>query len=803
MIRRRLAATLLLVVTSAVLAPAAPAAAGTFADYPEFPYAQTGYNEPYRGQFHFSPRSGWMNDPNGMIYYRGLYHLFFQHNPESLVWNTMHWGHATSTDMVHWTQRPIALEPGVHPGDLFSGNAIVDTGNVTGLKSGSDDPIIMYSGTNGVIIHYSTDGAKTFQTFDRGRKVVVPPGESRDPYVFWHAASNRWVMIVWAAGGGNGVHFYTSANLLDWTYRSRFGADWFFECPNMFPLPVDGNPGAMKWVLTSGSSDYVLGSFDGTTFRPDSPTPQRMDQGIANPGGTFYAAQVFTGVPDGRIVQMAWQPGNRGSIWTGNQTFPAELTLKSFPEGTRIVRTPIREISSLRSGGITLADRTIAAGSPLSVTNADTYEITAEFDLAATTANSFGLRLHTRADGSADRVVGYDRAAQTLYGKTLAPVNNRVKMRMLVDRGQLEIFGNDGRLSISDNVNFNSNADSQGVQVYAVGGTARLVNLQFYRLGSAWGVGEPTLDSNLTGQWQALGGTWADVTAGKQGRASGDAFYLNSGTGADFTYEGDVSLVDGVAAALTFRATADGAGHYTANIDAGGQVVKLWRPGRDIAAVPTTITRGRTYHLKIVTTGQRIRVYLDHHPNPLIDATDSAYASGRFGVNVFAGTATFDNVNVNAAGLATNVTGPWRSVGGIWTAPGTGLHARAPGDAFYLSGTSAANFTYQADLRVVNGVAAALTFRATADAGGHYTANIDAVGGYVKLWRPGHVIATYPTRILENRTYQLRVVAQGAAIAVYLNGARVIDAVDSTYASGFLGLNAYSGTATFHNLILS
>ncbi len=221
-VARTFAAALLLVTTAFCFGPATPATAGTFASYPEFPYAETGYNEPYRGQFHFSARSGWMNDPNGMIYYRGTYHLFFQHNPETLVWSTMHWGHATSTDMVHWTQKPIALEPDVHPGDLFSGNAIVDTANVTGLKTGSDDPIIMYSGTNGVIIHYSTDGARTFQTFDHGRKVVIPPGESRDPFVFWHAASGRWVMVVYSTGGGNAATFYTSLNLLDWTLRSRF-----------------------------------------------------------------------------------------------------------------------------------------------------------------------------------------------------------------------------------------------------------------------------------------------------------------------------------------------------------------------------------------------------------------------------------------------------------------------------------------------------------------------------------------------------------------------------------------------------
>ncbi|MEU7869216.1 glycoside hydrolase family 32 protein [Dactylosporangium sp. NPDC049140] len=797
---RRLLSALLLAAAALVALPPGTASAGTVADYPEFPYPATAYDEPYRGQFHFSPRAGWMNDPNGMVYYRGTYHLFFQHNPHGLAWDTMHWGHATSTDMVHWTQRPIALEPGVHPGDLWSGNGVVDTANVTGLKSGDDDPILVFSGTNGVTVHYSTDGARTFQTFDRGRKVAVPSGTSRDPHVFWHAASNRWVMVVWNDGGGNGATFYTSANLLDWTYASRFAAGWFFECPDMFPLAVDGT-GTVKWVLADASGEYVIGAFDGTAFRPDWSAPQRMDLGTNTADGTFYAGQTFTGVPDGRVVQMSWQPGNHGSTWTGDQTFPAELALKTFPEGVRLTRTPIREISTLRSGGLAYSNRAVSPGSPLAVATADTYEVTAEFDVAGATASSFGLRLHTRADGTYDRAVGYDRAAATLYGRPLAPVNGRVRMRVLVDRGQLEVFGNDGRLSVSDNVNFNSAGLSQGIQVYAEGGAVNLVSLQFYRLGKAWGTGESTLDGNLAGPWSAVGGAWTDTAGGKQATATGDAFYLSNTTAGDFTYEGDVKVVSGTAAALTFRASADGTQHYTANVDTGG-VVKLWRPGKEIAVAATPIVAGRYYHLKVVAAGSRIRVYLDHGANPVIDATDTAYTSGRLGLNVFHGTAILANPTLNGTGLRTNLAGPWHPAGGSWTVPGAGLRGNSGTDAFALSATTAADLTYEGDVRVVNGVAAALTFRASADGTQHYTANVDT-GGLVKLWRPGRDIAVFATPVLEGRTYHLKVVARGPSIAVYLNGTKVIDASDGTYASGYLGVNAFNGTATFQNLNLS
>lgn len=167
---------------------ATSARAGSAADYPEFPYIATDYAEPRRGQFHFSPPNGWMNDINGPVYYRGVYHLFFQSNPHSLGSNNdIHWGHATSTDLIHWTEQPIALEPGVDiPGGsqslLWSGSAWVDTGNVTGLKTGSDDPILLFTGTDGASIAYSIDGARTFQMYNGGAQVVsTGTTESRDP----------------------------------------------------------------------------------------------------------------------------------------------------------------------------------------------------------------------------------------------------------------------------------------------------------------------------------------------------------------------------------------------------------------------------------------------------------------------------------------------------------------------------------------------------------------------------------------------------------------------------------------------
>ena len=649
---------LTLVATLAFLVPGvSPAFAGDPADYREYPYPTTSegaYDEPYRGQFHFSPRSGWMNDPNAPLYYKGTYHLFFQHNPHGLAWDTMHWGHATSPDLVHWTQQPIALEPGVHPGDLWSGAGVVDKHNTSGLKAGKkDDPIVVFSGTNGVTVAYSTDGAKTFKSYDNGRKVVVPGGESRDPKVFWYEPTHKWVMVVWTNEGGNGVKIYNSDNLLDWTFTSRFAADWLFECPDMYPLPLDGGR-TVKWVLNDASLEYVVGDFDGTKFTTDWTGPQRMDQGRNDAGGTVYAPLTFNNLPKNRIVQIAWQPSNRGSAWTGDDTFPVELGLRTFPEGMRVVRNPIKEIAKIRGKGRTWSRRTITedpSSNPLAGITGDAYEITAEFDVAGATASEFGLLLHTRADGTYDRKVAYDRTKQTLYGAPLAPEKGRVTMHVLVDRGQLEIFGNDGRLSYTDNVNFSVDPAAQGIAAFATGGKVKLISLKYHALDRIWPASTPgsNTGSNLAGPWRPLGGTWTSLPDGKTGTSlsGSNAFYLSGQTGSDFTYEGDLSAdTPGSAAALTFRATADLSMHYTVNVDTGG-FVRLWRPGPVLADYHTTITPGTSYHIKVVATGPRIQVYFENGAQPVIDVTDNASASGYFGLNVWNGTGTIRNANIS------------------------------------------------------------------------------------------------------------------------------------------------------------
>ena len=497
--------SLLISMSTAVTGPATAAVAP--GNPPAYPYAATNYTEPLRGQFHFSSQNGWMNDINGPVYYRGVYHMFFQNNPRILGHgDKISWGQATSTDLVHWTQKPLALDALDYPSaDFYSGSAWVDTNNVTGLKAGGDDPILLFYGKNGVYIAYSTDGAQTFRLYGGGQPVAQTSTESRDPKVQWDPAHNRWTLALFAkdSSGQNGANFYSSTNLLTWTYTGRYAGSWLFECPDLYQLPVDGIQGNGKWVLQDAGGQYVLGQLDANSvFVPDPgwSTPQTMDRPGAVFPGPWYAAQTFNQVPGGRVVQMAWQGANSGSVWNGDASFPVDVALKTFPEGVRITRDPVSEIASLRTGTTTWPARTIStdpATDPFAGISADTYEIQAEFDLSGTTASQFGFEVHRQAGGvtAGGRSLVYDVSAQTFYGQPLPPIGTHVKIRLLVDRGQLEIYGNDGKMVFSDNASFDSSPASQGIKLFATGGTVNLVSLTFSSLRSAW---EPALGGSLS-----------------------------------------------------------------------------------------------------------------------------------------------------------------------------------------------------------------------------------------------------------------------------------------------------------------
>jgi len=280
------------------------------------------YQEPLRPQFHFSSRRGWNNDPNGLMYHDGQYHMFFQHNPYGVCWGNMHWGHAVSPDLVHWKELPIALYPRGNNDFPYSGSGVVDHEIRSGWsKDGRPPMIIAFTSTGrGECIAYSNDDGATWIEYE-GNPVIKHDG--RDPKLFWHAPSKQWVIAVYSLRAGktpsapkrNGIAFYTSTDLRSWSERSWI--DDYYECPDIFALPVDGDASRMKWVLSCAPGHYSIGEFDGTNFRPEtprlpSPVSKQPSNAIPPP---FYAAQTFSDHPDGKCVQLAWGGVETAGIW--------------------------------------------------------------------------------------------------------------------------------------------------------------------------------------------------------------------------------------------------------------------------------------------------------------------------------------------------------------------------------------------------------------------------------------------------------------------------------------------------------
>ncbi len=313
------------------------------------------YREPLRAQIHFSPRRGWNNDPNGLVYSQGEYHLYFQHNPYGWSWGNMHWGHAVSRDLVHWDEQPIALYPRRFGDWAFSGSAVVDEANSSGWRRGGDPLLVAaYTSTGrGECIVHSNDRGRTWNEFE-GNPVVRHQG--RDPRLLWHEPTRRWVMAVYdESDGKRWIAFHTSPDLKTWTYRSRI--EGFFECPDLFELAVAGDAGRRRWVLTAASSEYMVGTFDGATFRPETPKlPGHRGRG-------FYAAQTFSHDPRGRVVQIGWlQTETPGMPFNQGMSLPLDLSLRTTPDGPRLAWQPVQELRALRSRTILRSSGTVRPG---------------------------------------------------------------------------------------------------------------------------------------------------------------------------------------------------------------------------------------------------------------------------------------------------------------------------------------------------------------------------------------------------------------------------------------------------------
>ncbi len=402
----------------------------------DVPDAAGMYKEKHRQQFHFSSRRGWNNDSNGLVYYKGEYHLYYQHNPYGWKWGNMHWGHAVSTDLVHWKELPVAIYPHRFGDWVFSGSAVVDADNTAGFKTAGEDVIVAaYTSTGrGEAIAYSNDRGRTFTDYP-GNPVVKHNG--RDPKVIWYAPGKHWVMALFdQAGKSRGIAFYTSTNLKDWKLASRI--DGYFECPEIFEIALDGKADSKKWVVYGADGKYAIGSFDGKTFTPEG------DRLRFHYGNCFYASQTFNDIPadDGRRIQIAWGRINTpGMPFNQCMLFPVELTLRTTDAGPRMFIMPVREIEKLREKKHEWknADLATADRNPLAGIDAKLIDISAEIDCGQAKEVGFNIR--------GTRLI-YEVAKQRLVCRNKsAPLkcpDGKLKLRILVDRTSIEIYANDG-----------------------------------------------------------------------------------------------------------------------------------------------------------------------------------------------------------------------------------------------------------------------------------------------------------------------------------------------------------------------
>jgi fructan beta-fructosidase len=437
------------------------------------------YHEPLRGQFHFSSRRGWNNDPNGLVFFKGEYHLFYQHNPYGCEWGNMHWGHAVSSDLVHWTEIGDALAPD-ELGPMFSGSAVVDWQNTSGLGyPGQPAQVLIYTAAGNPSVQCiasSTDG-RHYTKFS-GNPVVrqIAPG-NRDPKVFWHEPSKKWIMTLYVEWNGvHTIHFLSSPNLKDWSVMSR--TEGFFECPDFFELPEDGETARKKWVLTAASSEYMVGSFDGTTFTPE--TAKLPGQR----GSGFYAAQTFSDIPakDGRRIQIGWlQTATPGMPFNQSMTIPLELNLIGTTEGPRLIWKPVKELESLRTRSWSLGPATLKPQSAnlLAGVKAELVELFAEFEPDGESEVTFNVRGAT---------IVYDAKKQELaVNNHHAPAplrQGRQQLRIYCDRTALEVFASDGLTYVP--MPFTPEASDLTHSLSVKGGNARIKALEAYELKSEW-----------------------------------------------------------------------------------------------------------------------------------------------------------------------------------------------------------------------------------------------------------------------------------------------------------------------------
>lgn len=479
------------------------------------------YDEKYRSQYHFSPNSGWIGDPDGLVKYHNVYHLFW-------------WGHATSTDLVHWTQLPYPIQG--DPGVGFSvntGSAVIDKNNIAGFGKGKMIGFHTIDRGNpraqGVGLSVSTDTSSynTLQLYS-GNPILGNFNDFRDPQVFWHAATSKWIMLV-ALGAQRKIAFYTSTDMKTWAHVSDFGPaggatsdNW--ETPDLVQLPVDGNTSNMKWVLINGvypvsdtvRQQYFIGSFNGTTFTNETGPI------LADYGRDFYAARTWRDYDNTQTSAtiLGWMgnwsyaqiaPSQNTYKGKGVMSLPRTLSLKTYPEGVRLTQTPIAGLSSLRKTGVSFNNKSVSGTNNITAYGSfspsqNVYEFDATFSVNPSATfgfnlcvnNSIGKKLILKYEGptsklTIDRSNCSDDPMNSYFQKPMSAIvppdaNNNLRLHVYIDQSSVEVFANDGKIVMSMLTYPGTN--QSGIEVFSQGGTTALTSFNGWELNSIWSAGQ-------------------------------------------------------------------------------------------------------------------------------------------------------------------------------------------------------------------------------------------------------------------------------------------------------------------------
>ncbi len=482
------------------------------------------YAEPYRPQYHFSPPKNWTNDPNGLVYYQGEFHLFYQYNPYDKVWGHMTWGHAISNDLFHWKNLPPAIhEDGAEM--IFSGSAVIDKGNTSGLcqQDSTDCMVAIYtSHISGdptqqyQSLAFSSDAGRTFTKYAENPVLDLGMENFRDPHVFWYDRSKEWVMAV-SQPTNYKVQFYGSKNLTQWDLLGEFGnqgdVSKIWECPNLVEVGVDGQEHHSKWVLiiSSGSPyddkyvgmQYFIGDFDGKTFTPSGSAeePKWLDY-----GKDYYAAITYNNLPDGQkpillgwALNWAYANDIPTSPWRGSMALPRYLSVSDSDNIWQLIQTPILP---------TRDDKNV-----IGVQSTNIFDVNAKLNSLESGSRMIKLHLENKNAGQAgikvfkgddeETLIGYDytskklfidrtRSGNVSFNKTFpsreeAPLeikNNQLDLTIFLDQSIIEVFAENGIRVMTERV-FPTNK-KQGMEMFAEGGGMAGIELETWPIPSVW-----------------------------------------------------------------------------------------------------------------------------------------------------------------------------------------------------------------------------------------------------------------------------------------------------------------------------